>query len=81
MKQSPSSKKFLFGKHNYFFLFLSIFIIATGFILMIGGGSDNPKYFNDAIFNFRRIRLAPSLVLIGFSIAMYSILIKTGSKK
>tara|TARA_B100001057_G_scaffold408173_1_gene422325 strand:+ start:232 stop:477 length:246 start_codon:yes stop_codon:yes gene_type:complete len=81
MKQSQSPKKLLFGKRNYHFLFLSILIIVIGFILMIGGGSDNPKYFNEAIFNFRRIRLAPSLILIGFVIAMYSILTKSGSKK
>ena len=81
MKQSQSSKKFLFGKRDYQFLFVSILIIVTGFIFMIGGGSDDPKYFNEAIFNFRRIRLAPSLILIGFVIAMYSILSKSSSKK
>jgi hypothetical protein len=81
MKQSQSSKKILFGKRNYQFLFLSILIIAIGFILMIGGGSDDPKYFNEAIFNFRRIRLAPSIILIGFVIAMSSILTKSSSKK
>jgi hypothetical protein len=40
---------------------------------MSGGGSDDPKVFNDAIFNFRRIRLAPTVVLIGFGITIYSI--------
>ena len=47
---------------------------------MTGGGSDDPAVFNPAIFNFQRIRLAPTLVLIGFGIAMYSILLN-GSKK
>jgi len=76
MKKSTSSKKLLFGKRNYRILFIALIIIAIGFILMTGGGSDDPNYFNEAIFNFRRIRLAPSLVLIGFGVAMYSILTK-----
>ena len=76
MKKSTSSKKLLFGKRNYRFLFIALVIIAIGFILMTGGGSDDPSYFNEAIFNFSRIRLAPSLVLIGFGVAMYSILTK-----
>lgn len=76
MKKSTSSKKLLFGKKNYRILFIALIIIAIGFILMTGGGSDDPNYFNEAIFNFRRIRLAPSLVLIGFGVAMYSILTK-----
>jgi len=81
MKQSNSTKKFLFEKRNYIFLFISIIIIATGFILMAGGGSDDPNYFNDSMYNFRRIRIAPTIVLIGFGIAIYSILTKEDSKK
>ncbi|WP_395076016.1 DUF3098 domain-containing protein [Flavobacterium sp.] len=65
---------FLFEKVNYKILFVGIAVIAVGFILMSGGGSDNPAVFNPEIFNFRRIRLAPTLVLIGFGITIYSIL-------
>ena len=65
---------FLFEKVNYKILFIGIAVIAVGFILMSGGGSDNPAVFNPEIFNFRRIRLAPTLVLIGFGITVYSIL-------
>jgi hypothetical protein len=71
----------LFEKRNYRFLFLAIAVIALGFILMAGGGSDDPNFFNEEIFNFRRIRLAPTLVLIGFGIAMYSILTRETTKK
>ena len=53
-----------------------IAFIFIGFILMIGGGSDNPDVFNDAIFSFRRITLAPILVLIGFGIEIYAIMKK-----
>ena len=81
MKKNTRSKKFLFEKRNYRFLFLAIAVIALGFILMAGGGSDDPNFFNEEIFNFRRIRLAPTLVLLGFGIAMYSILTRETTKK
>jgi hypothetical protein len=65
---------FLFEKVNYKILLIGLAVIALGFILMAGGGSDDPKVFNPEIFNFRRIRLAPTVVLIGFGITVYSIL-------
>jgi len=65
---------FLFEKVNYKILLIGLGVIALGFILMSGGGSDDPKVFSDAIFNFRRIRLAPTVVLIGFGITIYAIL-------
>ena len=73
-KQQP--QEFLFDKVNYKILLIGIAVIALGFILMSGGGSDDPKVFNEDIFNFRRIRLAPTTVLIGFGITIYSILKK-----
>ncbi|GGA70554.1 hypothetical protein GCM10008015_09190 [Flavobacterium palustre] len=67
-------QEFLFDKINYKILLIGIGVIALGFILMAGGGSDDPNVYSDAIFNFRRIRLAPTTVLIGFGITIYSIL-------
>jgi len=81
MKKNTPTKKFLFEKRNYRFIFIALMLIAIGFILMTGGGSEDPNYFNEEIFNFRRIRLAPTMVLIGFGVAMYSILTKPTSKK
>ncbi|AXO81027.1 DUF3098 domain-containing protein [Olleya aquimaris] len=66
----------IFGKHNYKFMFIGLACIALGFILMSGGGSDDPNVFSDAIFSWRRIRLAPALVIIGFGIQVYAILSK-----
>jgi len=75
MKEKEQQKQeFLFDKVNYKILLIGIVVIALGFILMSGGGSDDPKVFNDSVFDFRRIRLAPTLVLIGFGITIYSIL-------
>ncbi len=66
---------FVFGKKNYSFMFIGLAVIALGFILMSGGGSEDPDQFSDAIYNFQRIRLAPALVLIGFAIEIYAILL------
>ena len=66
---------FIFGKKNYKWMFIGLGFIALGFILMSGGGSDDPNVFNPDIFSWRRIRLAPTLVLIGFGIQIYAILL------
>ena len=72
-KSRKSKNEFLFGKRNYIIMLIGLFIIALGFILMAGGGSDDPNVFNEEIYNFRRIRLAPTLVLIGVIVEIYAI--------
>jgi hypothetical protein len=72
--QNEQKQEFLFENINYKILLIGIAVIALGFILMSGGGSDDPKVFSEAIFNWRRIKLAPTTVLIGFGITIYSIL-------
>jgi hypothetical protein len=76
-KKSPLEKQFLFGKKNYTIMLIGIAIIALGFILMSGGGSNNPNVFNPDIYDFRRIRLAPTLVIIGLVVEIYAILAKS----
>ena len=72
MKKIPSSQKqFLFQSNNYRMLLIAIAVIALGFILMVGGGSKDPTVFNPEMFNFRRIRLAPTVVIIGSGLAAY----------
>ena len=77
--ENKNTHEFLFEKVNYKFLLIGLAVIALGFFLMSGGGSDDPKVFNEAVFSFRRIRLAPTVVLIGFGITIYSIF-KTSKK-
>ncbi|WP_271423917.1 DUF3098 domain-containing protein [Aequorivita sinensis] len=72
---------FVFESKNYKFMLIGIAFIALGFILMTGGGSDDPNVFNPEIYNWRRIRLAPALVLIGFAIEVYAILLKPDNKE
>jgi len=67
-------KQFLYSKKRYQILFLSILIIGVGFLLMSGGGSNNPDVFNNEIYSFRRIRLAPLVVISGFIMCIVSIL-------
>lgn len=72
--ENNNKPEFLFDKVNYKILLVGLAVIALGFILMSGGGSEDPNVFNEEIFSFRRIRLAPTVVLIGFGITIYSIL-------
>ncbi len=78
--QQPQ-QEFIFQKKNYMFMFLGVAFIALGFILMSGGGNDDPNVFNEDIYNFRRIRLAPTLVLIGLGIEVYAILLNPHKKR
>ncbi|MGL5112672.1 MAG: DUF3098 domain-containing protein [Flavobacterium sp.] len=77
MKNNEVKKEFLFEKTNYIVLLIGIAVITLGFILMSGGGSNDPAVFSEAIFDFRRIRLAPTTVLLGFGITVYAILKKS----
>ena len=74
--EQDDNKKMPFGRDNYLWVLIGIAFLLVGFILMIGGGSDNPDVFNEAIFSFRRLTLAPILVLIGFGIEIYAIMKK-----
>ncbi|TXE09608.1 DUF3098 domain-containing protein [Seonamhaeicola algicola] len=79
-RKEDTKAMFVFGKKNYKFMFIGLATIAIGFILMSGGGSDDPNVFNPEIFSWRRIRLAPALVLAGFGIQIYAILLNPNKK-
>jgi len=75
MKAKKETKQvFLFGKRNYIIILVGLFLIALGFVFMAGGGSDDPTVFNEEIYNWQRIRLAPTLIIIGLGIEIYAIL-------
>lgn len=76
-KETKLVNDFAFGRENYIWMLIGIACIFVGFILMSGGGSKDPNVFNPDIFSFRRITLAPVVVLIGFVIEIYAILKKT----
>ncbi|MBK7028213.1 MAG: DUF3098 domain-containing protein [Bacteroidales bacterium] len=75
-KTDEHAVEFAFGKENYILLLIGVGLIALGFILMVGGGSKDPKVFNDAMFDFRRLTLAPILILAGFVVEIFAIIKK-----
>jgi membrane-bound ClpP family serine protease len=75
-ENNQESKGFAFGPTNYKILIAGIVVILIGFLLMVGGRSDDPNVFNPEIFSFRRITLAPIIVLLGFAIEVVAILYK-----
>ena len=83
MSQKQDDKKFQFAlaKENYILLAIGFAIIILGFVLMIGGRSDDPTVFNEEIFSFRRITLAPIVVLFGFLFEIYAIMKKPKAEK
>lgn len=70
-KERPS---FALGPENYKLLAIGFVIIVIGFLLMIGGKSDSPDKFSNEIFSFRRITLAPIVVLAGFAFEIWAIM-------
>jgi hypothetical protein len=77
--QAADTKKtvkaeFAFGKQNFNLMFIGLAFLLLGFILMIGGGSDDPNVFSPALFNFQRLTLAPLLLFIGYIIEIYAIM-------
>ncbi len=73
-KEEESKLEFAFNKTNYTILIAGLLVIIAGFLLMIGGGSDDPEVFSEALFGFRRLTLAPILILAGYIIEIYAIM-------
>jgi len=71
-----NDKGFAFGRMNFILLIVGIVVICIGFMLMVGGESKDPNVFNPEIFSFRRITLAPIVVLAGFIVEAIAILYK-----
>jgi hypothetical protein len=73
----PESRAgFAFGKENYRLLLIGLALIVLGFLLMIGGGSKDPKVFSQDIFDFQRLTLAPLLILAGYVVEIFAIMKK-----
>ena len=75
VSKQPTSN-FAFSRRNYVWLGVGIATLILGYALMSGGGSDDPNVFDESIFSFRRITLAPTVVLAGYGLIFYSILKK-----
>ncbi|XCI75769.1 MAG: DUF3098 domain-containing protein [Flavobacteriales bacterium] len=80
---STPDKNFVFERQNYLLMLLGLACISLGFLLMAGPdanttdeGKFDPNYFNEGIFSFRRIRLAPLLIVLGFVVEVWAIWIE-----
>ena len=72
----PNDEQMTLTKKNYVLLILGDVIIVLGMVLMTGGGSDNPNEFNYEMFSWRRITLAPILIVGGFAFEIYALMKK-----
>ncbi len=71
---STDSKGFGIDKANYKILLVGVAMILVGYLLMMGGGSDDPNKFNPEIFSARRITVAPLVILGGFAAILVAIM-------
>ena len=67
---------FAFGKQNYILIAVSTALAVLGYILMSGGGSDDPTVFSEELFSFRRMYVAPILILVGLVVVGWGIMKK-----
>ena len=72
---------FVFGKTNYILMVAGIIILALGYILLSGGGSDDPNVFNPEMFDTRRMFVAPVMIFVGFLVEVLAIMYKSPSKE
>ncbi|MEY8485866.1 DUF3098 domain-containing protein [uncultured Parabacteroides sp.] len=76
-----AKRDFAFGKENFILIAVAVAIIAIGFMLMSGGGSQDPAGFNPEIFSSRRIVVAPAVTVIGFVLMIFGILKNSKNKE
>jgi hypothetical protein len=76
VKQSSNDVEFAIGKENFKYIAIGVGILVIGFLLMSGGKTTDPNVFNPEIFSFRRITLAPIIVVGGFAFIGWAIMKK-----
>jgi len=75
-ENSESNKDFAFGKENYILLAIGTVLAILGYVLMSGGGSDDPNVFSEDLFSFRRMYIAPIMVIVGLAVVGWGIMKK-----
>ena len=79
MEKTPDTQQrshFAFGRTNYILMAAGLIVLALGYLLLSGGGSDDPNQFNPAMFVNRRLYLAPILIVVGFVVEIAAIMYK-----
>lgn len=68
---------FSFNKQNYLIILAGVVLVIIGFLMMTGGGSEDPKIFNgEELFSTRRITVAPITVVLGYVVVLFGIMKK-----
>jgi cell division protein FtsW (lipid II flippase) len=80
-KMTEKKSEMALEKENYWLLAIAFIIVVIGFLLMTGSSNDDPQVFNEDIYSFRRITLAPMVVLFGFLFGIYAIMKKPADVK
>ncbi len=75
--KSNNQFDFLFTKVNYIIMIAGVILLALGYIFLCGGGSDDPNVFNSAMFNTRRLYVAPIFIILGFVAEIVAIMFKS----
>lgn len=79
---SKSSLSFALSKKNYMFIIIGLAVVIIGFMLMSGGGSADPNLFDaDELFSTRRTTVAPIVVLAGYVVIGYGIMLNPNKDK
>lgn len=74
MNKEVNSEQMPFTKKNYITILVGVVLLFLGFLLMSGGGEHTATEFDSSIFSFRRITLAPIVVVAGFVVVGYGIM-------
>ncbi|MBL4706284.1 MAG: DUF3098 domain-containing protein [Flavobacteriales bacterium] len=81
VEKKVDSFRHALGKMNYLFMAIGVLIVIIGFILMSGGGSEDPTKFNEAeLFSPVRITVAPIAVILGYIVVIFSIMWRRKAK-
>ena len=76
VNENNSQFELAFGTINYILMGIGIVLLALGYVLLAGGGSDDPNVFNPAMFNARRLVWSPILIVLGFVVEIVAIMYK-----
>lgn len=69
-----TEKLFVFDRKNYRLMLIGLGLMLIGYILMVGGGSDDPNVFAYSLFDFQRITLSPLLIIAGLIVEIFAIM-------
>lgn len=81
MKENTEDTGFAIPKRNVLYIIAGFVVMLLGYFLMSGGGSDDPNVFNEEMFSFRRIVLAPIVIIIGMIVEIWAIMYVGKQKK